>query len=99
MNTLLAHVTYYDYDADRLIKARKAAGLSQEEAAEKANMHGVTLCRIEKKRSASYDTVARLCQFYGLSLSDVLSPVAVSSNLPPYRNNFLRKPTPRVEIA
>ena len=99
MKSLLVRATYYDYDASKLLEARKSAGLSQEDVALQARVHSVTLCRIEKKRAASYEAVVRLCEFYGLAQADVIFPVDTPASLHPSRKNFLRKPTQCVESA
>lgn len=99
MSKLLARVSYYEYDAEKLVKARKAAGLSQEEVSDRLNMSPITLCRIEKKQNASYDKVIQLCEFYGIEPIDVLTHVVSPNNVHPSRNNFLKKSTQCVETA
>ncbi len=56
----------------RLAYLRRAAGLSQEDAAAKAGLATSTLARAERDRQAlRYDSLARLARAYGVSMPDL----------------------------
>lgn len=61
--------------ADRLRAAREAAGLSQAQAGERADLHQVSIAMFETdKRTPTIKVLIRLAEAYGVAVADLLPP-------------------------
>jgi transcriptional regulator with XRE-family HTH domain len=65
---------------DELRKARKAAGLTQEQLAYKAEIHPTYVSILERdKKSPTLEMLFRLCDAIGIRASDIIARVEESS--------------------
>jgi Zn-dependent peptidase ImmA (M78 family)/DNA-binding XRE family transcriptional regulator len=77
--------------AARLLEARKAVGLTQQEVAEQLGISRPTLIAIEKgTRAAKPDEVVKLAALYGRTLNELLRPGAEPRPIEPYLRASLR---------
>lgn len=61
---------------EELRRARLAAGLSQEQLAERAQVHRTYVSMLERnRRSPTVDTLIRICRALGISASELLARV------------------------
>lgn len=72
MEAIFSLSTEYEYDPAALIRARKVANLTQEEAARQAGMHEITLTRIEGGTKTTSDRIVALCKVYNISVASVV---------------------------
>lgn len=63
------------FSGQRLLRAREAANLTQEQLAFRAGTTASTISRLEgDKRPPTLDTIAKLADALGVSLDSLLSP-------------------------
>ena len=61
---------------EELQKARKTAGLTQEQLAEKAGLHVTYISLLERnRRSPTLDSLFRICKALGISASSLIEKV------------------------
>ncbi len=59
---------------NEICKARKAAGMSQEELAARANLHPTYISLLERnKKSPTLDSLFRICKALGISASSLIA--------------------------
>lgn len=59
---------------DEICKARKSAGMSQEELAAKSSLHRTYISLLERnKKSPTLDSLFRICKALGISASSLIS--------------------------
>lgn len=77
--------------AARLLEARKAAGLTQQEAAEQLGVSRPTLIAIEKgTRAAKPDEVVKLAKLYGRTMNEIVRPGPAPQPIEPHLRASLR---------
>lgn len=75
--------------ASRIAEARKARGLTQEEAAEKFGCKRLTMIHIEKgKRPLKPEEIVRLAQIYGRTVHELVRPSGSEENVVPIPTDF-----------
>lgn len=65
-------MTKNDYDNQMLVDLRQSRKLTQEFVANCVGVSRFTVIRVEKGESASWDLLKTLCQFYNISISELL---------------------------
>ena len=67
-----------------LRQARALKGLTQEQVANSTGLDIMTISRIERGRDPRFSTLKKLCDFYGLSMSDIImieKPISIQPDM------------------